>query len=38
VVINKNEISEDFYATLQDQQQNPFGLWQSKKLVSKSIV
>ena len=38
VVINKKEISEGFYATLQDQQQNTFGLWQSKKLVSKSIV
>ena len=38
VVINKKKISEGFYATLQDQQQNTFGLWQSKKLVSKSIV
>ena len=31
VVVDKNEISEGFYATLQDQQQNTFGLWQSKK-------
>jgi predicted enzyme related to lactoylglutathione lyase len=38
VLINKKEISEGFYTTLQDQQQNTFGLWQSKKLVSKSIV
>ena len=30
VVIDKKEISEGFYATLQDQQQNTFGLWQSK--------
>jgi predicted enzyme related to lactoylglutathione lyase len=38
VLINKKEISECFYTTLQDKQQNAFGLWQSKKLVSKSIV
>jgi uncharacterized protein len=38
VLINKKEISEGFYTTLQDRQQNTFGLWQSKKLVSKSIV
>ena len=38
VLINKKEISEGFYTTLQDQQQNTFGLWLSKKLVSKSIV
>jgi predicted enzyme related to lactoylglutathione lyase len=38
VLINKKEISEGLYTTLQDQQQNTFGLWQSKKLVSKSIV
>jgi len=31
VVVDKKEISEGFYATLQDQQQNTFGLWQSKK-------
>ena len=31
VVVGKKEISEGFYATLQDQQQNTFGLWQSKK-------
>ena len=31
VVVYKREISEGFYATLQDQQQNTFGLWQSKK-------
>jgi predicted enzyme related to lactoylglutathione lyase len=30
VVVDKKEISEGFYATLQDQQQNTFGLWQSK--------
>ena len=30
VVVEKKEISEGFYATLQDQQQNTFGLWQSK--------
>jgi predicted enzyme related to lactoylglutathione lyase len=30
VVIDKKKISEGFYATLQDQQQNTFGLWQSK--------
>jgi uncharacterized protein len=38
VLINKKEISEGFYTILQDRQQNTFGLWQSKKLVSKSIV
>jgi len=31
IVVDKKEISEGFYATLQDQQQNTFGLWQSKK-------
>jgi predicted enzyme related to lactoylglutathione lyase len=30
VVVDKKEISEGFYATLQDQQQNTFGLWQAK--------
>lgn len=30
VVIDK-KISEGFYATLQDQRQNTFGLWKSKK-------
>ncbi|HET7644530.1 MAG TPA: VOC family protein [Nitrososphaeraceae archaeon] len=30
VIVNKQEISEGFYATLQDQQKNTFGLWQSK--------
>jgi predicted enzyme related to lactoylglutathione lyase len=30
IVVDKKEISEGFYATLQDQQQNTFGLWQSK--------
>ena len=30
VVVDKKEISEGFYATLQDKQQNTFGLWQSK--------
>ena len=30
VIVNKKEISEGFYATLQDQQQNTFGLWQNK--------
>jgi uncharacterized protein len=30
VIVNKKEISEGFYATLQDQQKNTFGLWQSK--------
>ena len=30
VIVNKKEISEGFYATLQDQQNNTFGLWQSK--------
>ncbi|HET9807846.1 MAG TPA: VOC family protein [Nitrososphaeraceae archaeon] len=30
VVVNKKEIPEGFYATIQDQQQNTFGLWQSK--------
>ena len=30
VIVNKTEISEGFYATLQDQQKNTFGLWQSK--------
>ncbi len=30
VIVNKKEISEGFYATLQDQQQNTFGLWQAK--------
>ena len=30
VVVNKKEISESFYAILQVQQQNTFGLWQSK--------
>ena len=30
VVVEKKEISEGFYATLQDQQKNTFGLWQSK--------
>lgn len=38
VVIDKKEISEGFYATLQDQQQNTFGLWQSKKLAKQKIV
>ena len=33
VLINKKETSEGFYTTLQDRQQNTFGLWQSKKLV-----
>jgi predicted enzyme related to lactoylglutathione lyase len=31
MVVDKQEISEGFYATLQDQQQNTFGLWKSKK-------
>jgi predicted enzyme related to lactoylglutathione lyase len=30
VIVNKKEISVGFYATLQDQQNNTFGLWQSK--------
>ena len=30
IIVDKQEISEGFYATLQDQQQNTFGLWQSK--------
>jgi uncharacterized protein len=30
VIVDKQEISEGFYATLQDQQKNTFGLWQSK--------
>ena len=30
VIVNIKEISEGFYATLQDQQKNTFGLWQSK--------
>ena len=30
VIVNKTEISEGFYATLQDQQKNTFGLWQNK--------
>jgi predicted enzyme related to lactoylglutathione lyase len=30
VIVNKQEISEGFYATIQDQQKNTFGLWQSK--------
>ena len=30
IIVNKKEISEGFYATLQDQQKNTFGLWQSK--------
>lgn len=30
VIVNKKEIPEGFYATLQDQQNNTFGLWQSK--------
>jgi predicted enzyme related to lactoylglutathione lyase len=30
VIVNKQEISEGFYATIQDQQKNIFGLWQSK--------
>ena len=30
VIVNKKEISEGFYATLQAQQKNTFGLWQSK--------
>jgi predicted enzyme related to lactoylglutathione lyase len=30
VIVNKQEISQGFYATLQDKQKNTFGLWQSK--------
>ena len=30
IIVNKKEISEGFYATLQDKQKNTFGLWQSK--------
>jgi predicted enzyme related to lactoylglutathione lyase len=30
VIVNKKEIPEGFYATLEDHQQNTFGLWQSK--------
>jgi hypothetical protein len=30
VIVKKKEISEGFYAMLQDQQKNTFGLWQSK--------
>ena len=30
VIVNKQEISEGFYATLQDKQKNTFGLWESK--------